>query len=287
MQSINALSVTPEVNDWLSNSRHPRILHVFDHACNLTNERRDVLSVVSRQIGNGPFNLVIEDEVLFSDHLNAQSPVSINAGQLHFGDLAITITKADLWSPRPNWEMLHANKDNILNSLINYEIASGSLSTQNPSMTRAFTNYQLPILQSLISSLGNVDLPSSLAAAQKLAGLGVGLTPTGDDFILGAVLAAWIIHPPEIARVLAGEITNTAAPLTTSLSAAWLRSAGRGGAGVLWHDFFDALISEDAVTMQESIKKIMSVGHTSGEDAFAGFIGTLVCYAVEACTQHG
>ena len=161
------------------------------------------------------------------------------------------------------------------------------------------TNYESPIssLQSLasnlqfsnslISAFANADLPSSLTAAQKLAGLGIGLTPAGDDFILGAVLAAWIIHPPEIARVLAKEVTDVAAPLTTSLSAAWLRSAGRGEAGVLWHNFFDDLISADTNAIQESLDKILSVGETSGADALAGFIGTLMYYAVEARTSHG
>jgi len=42
MLYINATSCAPDVNDWLANSRHPRILHVIDRACNLINERRDV-----------------------------------------------------------------------------------------------------------------------------------------------------------------------------------------------------------------------------------------------------
>src|SRR5574341_2249348 len=32
---------------WLANSRHPRILHSFDHAGNLINECREVLSIVT------------------------------------------------------------------------------------------------------------------------------------------------------------------------------------------------------------------------------------------------
>lgn len=57
--SVTALSLAPTVNDWRADSRQPRILHVFDHASNLINERGEVLSVVTPQIGNGPFNLVI------------------------------------------------------------------------------------------------------------------------------------------------------------------------------------------------------------------------------------
>jgi len=59
MQSINALSLAPDVRNWLANSRQPCILHVFDHACNLISERREVLSIVTPQIRNGPFNLIV------------------------------------------------------------------------------------------------------------------------------------------------------------------------------------------------------------------------------------
>src|SRR6185369_12904046 len=96
------------------------------------------------------------------------------------------------------------------------------------------------------------------------------------DYILGAILAAWIIHPEEDARVLAGEITSTATPLTTSLSAAWLRSAARGEAAVLWHNFFNSLIAENPSAVEEQIARLLSVGHTSGADAFSGFMSTLI-----------
>jgi hypothetical protein len=56
-QSINTLSLAPNACTGLANTRYPRILHVFDRACNLINERREVLSIVTPQIGNGPFNL--------------------------------------------------------------------------------------------------------------------------------------------------------------------------------------------------------------------------------------
>ncbi|HXD12473.1 MAG TPA: DUF2877 domain-containing protein, partial [Anaerolineales bacterium] len=109
-----------------------------------------------------------------------------------------------------------------------------------------------------------------------LAGLGAGLTPAGDDFIMGAIYAAWILHPFEVARGLAEEITDNAAPLTTSLSAAWLRSAGKGEAGILWHEFLDTLIDENTIQIQAAMDKILAVGETSGADALSGFIGTCV-----------
>jgi len=266
MQIINSLFLTTAVNEWLATSQQPRILHVFDHSCNLINEDRDILSIVTPQIGNGPFNLVIEDDVLFSEQLTLQSQISNSPNHLSLGNLNINTADTKLWSPRPDWEKLHARKDDILNQLTKLPI----------------TNYQFsnsPASNSLVSALANADLSSALNAAQQLAGLGIGLTPAGDDFILGAILAAWIIHPREIASVVAKDVANTAAPLTTSLSAAWLKSAGNGEAGILWHEFFNSLLNTDATRIQTATDKILAVGETSGADALAGFIGTFTSYA--------
>jgi len=275
MQSINALTLTPDVNDWLLNSRDPRILHVFDHACNLINERREVLSIVTPEIGNGPFNLVVEDEILFSEHLYIESSIAISDNQLTLADLTIDTNNAILWPPRPNWEVLHAKRGNILTQIASLPITNNQ------------TLLPTSLVSTLSSALANADLPSSLTAAKQLAGLGQGLTPAGDDFILGVVYAAWIIHPLEMGSVFAQEISNTAVPLTTSLSAAWLKSAGKGEAGILWHEFFDALIASDGARIQEAMEKILAMGETSGADALAGFIGAFVAWMEKADISHG
>ena len=51
MPSVNPLSFTSAVNEWMMKSHHPVVLHVFVHACNLINERREVLSIVTYEIG--------------------------------------------------------------------------------------------------------------------------------------------------------------------------------------------------------------------------------------------
>lgn len=102
MSSINALSLAPAVKVWLANSRQPRILHIFDHACNLINERREVLSIVTPRIGNGPFNLVLADDLHFSDTLDIESSIVISPGQLIFSNLTVNTANARLWNPRPN-----------------------------------------------------------------------------------------------------------------------------------------------------------------------------------------
>ena len=265
MQTTKALSLTRNVNDWLANSSQPCVLHVFDGACNLLNERKEVLSIVTQGIGNGPFNLVVEDGFLFSEQLILESPVSASSAQLILGHLSVNTAQAKLWDPQPDWKQLHGRRSDILHQLASFPV------------------HKLSIPRSLLSefttSIVAADVSKSYNSVQKISGLGSGLTPEGDDFIMGAVLAAWIIHPQNVASVLAYEITNAAALLTTSLSAAWIKSAGRGHAGELWHDLFNAFLSADKIAVEEYKEKILGVGHTSGADALVGFLDVFNSYA--------
>ena len=294
-QFIHALSLAPRVNDWLANSRHPRLLHIFDRVCNLINERSEVLSIVTPQIGNGPFNLVVEDEICFFDHSTLETSISLSPSQLTIGDLIIQTADAILWSPYPDWEILHSRKDDIGYQLIqlpftNY-LAFAGLDIRLEKLSGLIIRQRLQIPQSLVSNLSltlvNADISSARKLASQLAGLGVGLTPSGDDMIMGAIYAVWIIHPADVARVIAQEIANTAAPLTTSLSAAWLKAAGRGEAGSLWHEFFDTLFSSNHTQIEEALGNILAVGETSGADALAGFIGVFESWMETTGSSHG
>jgi hypothetical protein len=264
-QIINAVSTTGPVSEWLANSTSARMLHVFDHACNLINERREVVSMVTREIGPGPFNLVVEGDVRFAQDLSLASPVFTSARQLSLGDLEIHIFDAKLWDSRPDWNMLHNKRETLLRQI-------SPLSEIELQVSR------LQCSSSLSSSIAMADIPSCRNAAAKLAGLGQGLTPSGDDFLMGAVYAAWIIHPHEIAECIVTEIAKVATPLTTSLSAAWLRAAAKGEAGILWHKFLAALISGNETAIDLQTSNILSIGATSGADALAGFINTFTAY---------
>jgi hypothetical protein len=295
MQTINALTLTPNVNDWLGTSDHPRILHLFDGACNLINEQGEVLSIVTPQIGDGPFNLVVERKIPFTERLHLQSRVSIARHHLLLGGLMIHIASAKVWDARPDWENLYNRKADIGHRLTqlpitNYLNKTGfDMHSKNPSgllKQHGLWNTQ-SLISNLSSALANADISNAKEITSRLAGLGPGLTPSGDDYIMGALYAVWIIHPCTVTSALAHEIANTAAPLTTSLSAAWLKSAGRGEVGILWHGFFDALISKDYKHIEESKNNILAVGETSGADALAGFNSVFASWMEQTGAAHG
>lgn len=263
MRDIRAISRPSSFTGWLALPNQPIILHIFDEACNLINERRDVLSIVHAEIGNGPFNLVLEEPVLFTKHLDAESKVTIHDEQILLGDITISLTDAQTWNPVPKWDELRKHKNEIVDRLTLLQIDN-----ENETILQFSNSLSLAIINEDISTAKNVS--------SKLAGLGIGLTPAGDDFLMGAMYAAWMIHPQEAAREITEQIANAAVPLTTSLSGAWLRAAAQGEAGVLWHEFFDTLIEDKNIYLPMS--KILSVGETSGSDALAGFLETISCW---------
>jgi len=261
MNLFHVISAPTNINEKLLNYSQPKILHVFDEVCNLINERREILSIVNAEVGNGPFNVVIEEPILFTKHLDVESKVLIEDNKINLGDLlSISFAYTQTWKPMPKWDELRKNKDEIINRLSLLQI-----DYENEAILR-FAN-------SLSSAIINADILTIKNISSKLAGLGIGLTPAGDDYLMGAMYAAWIIHPQEVAKKITEEIANVAVPLTTSLSGAWLKSAAKGEAGELWHEFFDALIEDENIYLP--LSKIISVGETSGSDALMGFLTTL------------
>src|SRR3989441_7980191 len=76
-------------------------------------------------------------------------------------------------------------------------------------------------------------------AAGALAGLGPGLTPSGDDVLVG-VLLAFALHADDF-RAMRQAIISTVRDRTTRISMAYLEAAARGEASESWHRLVAAL----------------------------------------------
>ena len=108
------------------------------------------------------------------------------------------------------------------------------------------------------------ELSAALAAADRLHGLGPGLTPAGDD-VLAALLLTLRRFPALDRGALAdplGRRLAAAAARTTPLSAALLARADRAEAAPQLLDLVDALATGQPVALP--LRRLLSVGHTSG-----------------------
>lgn len=275
--TLKAKLAAPAVWEWLSDTRQAQILHLFDHACNLVNERGDVLSLVSEEIGAGPFHAVLPNWFVVSDlsaYVSDELPatnVAVSPGNVQVGGWQVDISPAVRWEPRVDWERLRAHT-----AVWQPHIPTTQTTVQQYRAQLGLDTavWQPPLqagLDLLLVGIAQAETAVMQAGTAQLAGLGPGLTPAGDDVLMGVMLGLWATKAEEEVRPLAAVMVETAVPLTTTLSAAWLRAAGRGEAGWLWHEFANRLVVSGN-RWEETAARILATGHSSGADALWGFL---------------
>lgn len=108
-------------------------------------------------------------------------------------------------------------------------------------------------------------------AAERLLGLGEGLTPSGDDVLTG--LAFVCAHPGFHLAALLPPLRAAAATAdrrTTQLSEVTLRAALTGRARQRMHDLVDAVIARAERDLRTAVAKTAEIGHSSGHDILTG-----------------
>lgn len=106
---------------------------------------------------------------------------------------------------------------------------------------------------------------------ESLIGLGPGLTPSGDDFLGGVMIALHAMGRPMIAERLAGWILPTARGRTSSISYAHLACAAEGEGAEALHEMLMQLFHPEPPRFREHLDDVDAIGHSSGWDALAGF----------------
>lgn len=110
---------------------------------------------------------------------------------------------------------------------------------------------------------------------EELVGLGEGLTPAGDDFLIGVLAALeWMgADGPRrrLTQALAGRLDGT-----TTLSRAFLARAMEGEYSQPVLDLFRAL--EDPAATAQATARLCAIGHSSGSDMLGGILWAMDRY---------
>jgi hypothetical protein len=243
--------------------------------------RRPVIALVTPEIGDGPLNIVLDGNGWNLGTIEAGTPARTDGERLRVGGLVVDLGQAEVWEPRPDWAALRRRHAAIgarvpaLRAVSLGHAPEGSLLAllDGGSSEDAPREAILAAARSAVDALEAGwagDLARLPEGAARLAGLGGGLTPGGDDFLCGAMLWAWLAHPEP--RSFCGAIVETAAPRTTTLSAAFLQAAAQGECSAAWHALLNALAQGDDSGVSRAALDVLAHGATSGADALAGFL---------------
>jgi hypothetical protein len=133
-----------------------------------------------------------------------------------------------------------------------------------------------PATRLLVAAALRRDAASVARAAGRLAGLGSGLTPSGDD-VLAGFAAAWTLVGTAVtldgaARSLVTGALRSAAAAASPIGRAWLDHACRGELLEPMTRLVVLLLAEAALDLTPAVRGALAVGSSSGTDWMVGFL---------------
>ena len=226
--------------------------------------------------------------------LSTGAQVRVGEGKLLIPMLDLTLHLADgaAWEPVPpvtaqGWQRatVAAHAHMLARHLAQRAQPDGLASLVKPLLLHEPTQetplgrIALPLLRLLVRDCPAQDAANVERAARGLAGLGPGLTPSGDDTLGGfiAVLALIGLQPAmDVAagKRLAEVIAGAARPRTTLLSATLLAHAARGEVAEQVGELLVALsLPPDAsAAVLQAAERVLEFGACSGGDTLFGLL---------------
>ncbi len=285
MMELKVKTITPDAEKWLEEGSLSRALNLFEGVCNLINSSGNVLSLVTRQDDLGPFSILLESidggEISgldFRNHISLSTPILIEDQFMQLGLLRIVTNGGASWDPCLDWNQLKSPritatldlireylKDTAPNDSLISPILFGNACARHHERALFLWN---AMKQNLLD--GNSD--GWKEASQDLAGLGPGLTPAGDDLLIGMIYRIWMEKEEKQADLIISDIVGIAGPKTNTLSRAWIQAAGHKEAFYSWHRLHRVLLDGQSSDIVISLNYFLTIGHTSGADALAGFL---------------
>jgi hypothetical protein len=126
------------------------------------------------------------------------------------------------------------------------------------------------VLDQLAAALPGEDVDAAGRIARRLVGLGPGLTPSGDDALIG--LAAALHATGHRARGMLDELVDDAPARTTVVAASLLRHAADGEFSERLQYLLAALLGDDDAAVRPAIDAAIAWGATSGTDCLVGVL---------------
>jgi hypothetical protein len=242
---------------------------------------KQLISVVSEEIGDGPLNIVIRD---FDGQSATREPVPLmfTANTVVLGSNRFEFTDNDYYRSTvalDSWEpgLFHHNLS-VLAEELTTESSPKSLAflldehrTTNfrPGFERAFTDQ----IRRGVYQMMNGHL---LDGVRTLRGCGLGLTPSGDDFIAGLLIGLNLLQQlrGRDYQKIADDVFRTA-KAGNIFSNSFLDLARRGLLFGRMKDLVLALMHESEGMVRKSATRLMAIGGSSGADLGTGFLLTV------------
>lgn len=243
---------------------------VFKSVINIIDDDGEIYSLLGSSMDMGPESIILDiedlsilkvvpcDMVYITKEEICIQKTKISMKDLKAYSLKLPYYKSDLNSLKKNicyvWSRVNDVKDSYQTSII--------------SMMEKMLNERRLILK---NKLRSNDLVGSIQSSIELLGLGQGLTPSGDDILLGLFSVILMNNSP--LNELDGIpelITLRGEGLTNELSLSGLKRASNGMVRQRISDFVRDFAHGSEI--KNSLEAVLEIGHTSGRDITLGIL---------------
>jgi hypothetical protein len=288
---FQALSVGEEARSRIGPSG--QVHSAYEEALNIVFPK-GIVSVVTRSKGRGPLNIVLAaDHAELSGIADGGTGVRFKGDFLFIDDkVRVALQGAELYRSPQRFQRRPLRRDLIRRNVIKAQeliISTGRMDglghlvpiptsvRQAGAVSNPFVTQARPPILLLMQMFSEGNMAGAVGAAKDLIGLGIGLTPSGDDVLSGLLVALVLGSKNGVTRSpiiggLAERVARAAAGRTTPLSQNCLQMASQGKANEAVVQFVDELYTGPVGDVRRSLADLIGFGATSGTDIAAGVV---------------
>lgn len=280
---IHALSGDAEFLRVLACSRFSGTVHsIFERTINLhCDQNGELYTIACSQLDNGPNTLVIDLKRFHETGVNVGDEVTGSGQALLIGKkMAILTKQAKEWEcilpPYPsNIETLQVNTAFMKEYIAAHGKCGGMKKHPQPmtpfeaEMSNMLTQRSGLLREALAAKRIDVALQHALG----LVGLGPGLTPSGDDFLVGLFSITNMQDAPCcLSCHFLEEIVTKSIFLTNEISYMMVKKAASGQVRESLVQLLQAIANGTRDELTGTLEKVIGIGSSSGTDMVLGLI---------------
>ena len=285
---LDAMLVSDAITPHLERAEPCAVHSIFESVLNLET-RNGLITVGGPSVGPLPHGLSISRELDYrSLGLRSGQLVILERHRIRIpgSNIEIDLSGATPWSPRlpvisqgvaqARWRDRAADMRRLAATAVRARPGAGDgigalIDLDHGPSIGAVARIAGPRLECLAQAVRTGDPAAAGVAAESLVGLGPGLTPSGDDALVGMAAAVTAMAGPEaLDASFLGSVAESAPTRTTMVSATFLRHASAGQFSASVHQLMGVLIGPDASDARTTIERCVAYGATSGADMLVG-----------------
>lgn len=270
-QTFNASSCDPNLSLRFAGEVHS----IFSKALNIRTEENELISIVAREKLNGPQRILLDS--LSDDFISLGVKVGMrvigNEQEIRIDGerLSISLKGVGRWLP------VIKREEDISGSRIKDNLFFLKRSLLVKRKGDRISQALRVRTQELVKAIRKRNLTKVSKNVRRLIGCGEGLTPSGDDFLIGFIASLHFLGNLEAKHLLKElkRIIHLEKERTTFLSGKFLEYACQSRFSEIILNLIRTILSGNREEVEKATRRCLDFGATSGRDTLLGIIGGL------------